>query len=265
MIPQREPRIIFFDLETIPDLRQALLVWPGLSDFPGRTLKATLNSIVCFGYKVYGSDEPAKVISAWDFPEWLVDVNDDTPLLKAAMEILEGADAVITQNGKSFDEKVLNTRLLLKGLPLFPPTKHVDTKLLAKRFSFFSNSLKYLAEQLTESRKMENEGWSLWVKTHGRDPEACRTMSTYCAQDVEALEAIFRKLRAVSSGANALPNFNLFNIGQGAEPVCPTCGSTRMIKNGVRYTGLTPYQRMRCQDCGASSRTDVKSKIPRAL
>lgn len=259
-----EPRVVLYDIETLPDLQQALHVWPSLSNYPGLTFKASINSVCCFGWKVLG-EEKANVICAWDFPEWNVNVNDDIPLLKSAYEVLNSADAVITQNGKKFDEPFLQTRFLLKDLPGLPPTKHVDTKQLAKKFSFFSNSLKYLAEQLTEQRKMENEGWSLWVKVHGRDAAAMKLMSEYCAQDVEALEAVFRKLRRASGGANALPNHNLFNVAQGGLNCCPHCGSTRLMKNGVRHSQTGSYQRYHCNDCFASSRTDVRDRLPRSL
>lgn len=259
-----EPRVVCFDLETLPIMRQALLVWPQLSNFPGRTLKASLNSICCFGYKVLGEGE-ARVISAWDFPEWSADVNDDTPLLKAALEVLEGADALVTQNGKSFDEKVLQTRLLLRGLPNLPTLNHVDTKLLAKKFSFFSNSLKYLAEQLTEERKQENEGWNLWVRVYDRDPLACAEMAEYCKHDVKTTEAIYKKLRVAAKGANVLPNYNLFAQGGEGRNLCPHCGSSRLKSEGVRSTKTRTYRRYNCKDCGAWSHTDLNDRMPRAL
>lgn len=260
-----EPRVVFLDLETLPNLRQALHVWPQLSNFPGRTLKASINSIICFGYKVLGESE-ARTISAWDFPEWDTDVNNDVPLLKEALKVLEGADAIITQNGKSFDEKVLQTRLLLNGLPGLPNLSHVDTKLLAKRYSFFSNSLKYLAEQLTpETPKQDNEGWNLWVRVYDREEDACLIMEEYCRNDVLALEAIYKRLRPAARGANSLPNYNLFTVGGSGKNLCPHCGSTRIKSEGIRSTKTRTYRRYVCHDCKAWSHTDINDRLPRAL
>jgi predicted RNA-binding Zn-ribbon protein involved in translation (DUF1610 family) len=264
------PRILIYDLETIPNLSKALHAWPGLSDFPGRTLKASLSSICCFGYKIFGEDAPARVICAWDFPEWERNVNDDRALLEKVLPLFEDVDAVITQNGKAFDEKVLQTRLLLNDLPAIPPGKHVDTKQLAKKFSFFSNSLKYLCEQLTEKRKQEHEGWNLWVRVHGdlprrRDPLAEEEMRGYCAQDVEATEALYRKLRRAESGKNTTANHNLFAVAQGGKNVCPTCGSSRLRSHGLRANNTMTYRRYQCLDCGASSRTDLRDRLPRPL
>ncbi len=259
-----EPRVVFYDLETLPIMRQALLVWPQLSNFPGRTLKASLNSIVCFGWKVLGEPE-AHVISAWDFPEWQQDVNNDVPLLNAALAVLGNADAVITQNGKAFDEKVLQTRLLLNGLDTLPSMNHVDTKLLAKKFAFFSNSLKYLAEQLTEERKQENEGWNLWVRTYDRDPAACAEMAEYCKHDVTTLEAIYNRLRCAQKGSNVLPNHNIYHVGGEGKNLCPHCGSTRLSSNGERTTKTMVYRRYVCLDCRGSCRTDIRDRMPRSL
>ena len=116
----RDPKIVIFDLETLPNLPEALKVWPQLSSFPGRTLKATVSSIICFGYKVVDQDMKAKCLNAWDWPEWEVDVNNDRALLEMAYEILHDADAVVTHNGKRFDWRHIQTRLKKNSLPLLP-------------------------------------------------------------------------------------------------------------------------------------------------
>jgi len=55
------PRIILWDLETLPDLKEVLKVYPSLSDFNGRTLKAQITSIISFGYKEFGKSNPVKI------------------------------------------------------------------------------------------------------------------------------------------------------------------------------------------------------------
>lgn len=257
-----EPRIVLFDLETIPDLQAALKVWPSLSNYPGQTLKASISSICCFGYKVLGEGK-THCISAWDFPAWKKNVNDDRSLLGSALSVLEGADAVITQNGRSFDWRFLQTRLALHNMPSLPKLHHIDTKLEAKRNLYlFSNSLKHMAEVLTDTRKIENEGWDLWVKTWHRDPVAQKTMAAYCRGDVDALEAIYLRLRKYSRD---IPNHNLFKFGQGEKPVCHGCGSTRLKGNGVRFVATRAYRRYQCLECGAWTRTDASDRFPRAL
>jgi hypothetical protein len=252
---------VLFDIETLPNLPEALKVWTQLSDFPGRTFAASISSVICFGYKILG-EKKTHCISAWDFPQWQKDVNDDVPLLKAALEVLMTADAIVSHNGRSFDAKFLQTRLAIKNLPSLPPVQHVDTKNEAKRnLKLFSNSLKHACEQLTGARKLQNDGWDLWIKTHARDAKAQEKMRTYCKGDVIALEALYLKLRKYSKDT---PNHNIHQIGN-SKNLCHACGSSRLRSEGIRSTQTQTYRRYNCKDCGAWTRTDSKDRWPRPI
>lgn len=252
------PRIILFDIETLPNLPEALKVWPQLSSYPGQTLKASITSIICAGWKVLG--EPGvSCINAWDFPQWSSDVNDDSEVVRAIYEVLKDADCVVTHNGRRFDWKFVQTRLIYHGLAPLPKIHHVDTCAESKRnLMVFNNRLNTVARFLTEKEKMEHEGWELWVKVHGRVLEAMETMSRYCQQDVLVLEEVFQKLRPVIT---SLPNYNLFSPLK--EKSCPNCGSSRLKSEGKRHTSTRSYRRYCCQDCKSWSRTDLKDEAPR--
>lgn len=253
-----EPRIILFDIESLPNPFAALEVWPQISNYPGLTLKASINSIACVGYKVLGSAE-VNCLHSWDFPEWEKNVNDDGPLCRALYDILKDADCVVGHNSKRFDWKFIQTRFLYHGLPLLPKLHHVDTCAEAKRNLYmFNNSLNTIARFLTDTEKMPHEGWPLWVKTYYRDPEAMKTMSEYCMKDVLVLEEVFFKLRPV---IKSLPNYNLFSPMKVNS--CPSCGSTRLYSNGKRYTKTRIYRRYFCPDCKGWSHTDLKDEVPR--
>lgn len=255
---KRKPRILILDLETIPNLPEALKVWTQLSDFPGRTLKATISTIICFGYKVVGEGE-AKCLNAWDYPNWLTNVNDDSRLVRDAARIIKTADVIVFQNGKRFDWKFLQTRLLINGLSPLPSILSVDTKNEAKKHLLaFSNSLKHLASQFTDAEKMENEGWDLWVKVHGRDKFAQDVMSTYCKHDILATEAVFNALRPL---IKTLPNMNQFKL---EENVCPNCGGHDLRRRGMRLLKERMVQRFKCFGCGAWSNNTVKSLTPKS-
>lgn len=252
---KNKPKIVLFDLEVLRD-NSAITAdkWFGMSNWPGRTLKGDINSICCFGYK-YLNGEPAESINAWDFPGWEFSVNDDGEVVAAAYAILKEADAVITHNGKSFDMKLLNTRLQKHGFPPLPPIPHIDTKVLAKRnLSMFSNSLNELAKFFNLELKM-GTGSELWDRVMNREQAAMDHMAAYCAQDVEVLEQVFLKLRPFSKN---VPNYNLFS--EGLDIVCPNCGGRHYHKNGTRLTKTTVYQRYLCQDCGTSFKTDKKDE-----
>jgi len=253
------PRIILFDLEIIPNLQEALKAWTSLSSYPGITLRASITSIACMGWKVFG-EEAVHCINAWDYPEWLEDVNNDRRVVEAAYEVLHSADCVISHNGKRFDWKFLQTRLLYHGMTPLPKMHHVDTCAEAKKNIFaLNNRLNTLAQFLTDEEKLEHgEGWKLWIRTYNRDKEAQDLMERYCKQDVLVTEKVFRKLRPM---INSLPNFNLFSPLK--EKACPNCGSSRLASNGKRYTATRVYRRYLCHDCKKWSHTDLKDEVPR--
>lgn len=254
-----EPKIIIFDLETLPNLKEALKVWPKLSDYPGLTLKATITSIICAGWKILG-DKKVHCINAWDFKAWGTDVNNDYDLCVAMSKVLEDADCVVTHNGKGFDFKYFQTRLLINRLPLLPKIHHVDTKNIAKSNLFlFNNRLQTLAEFLVNESKLQHSGWDMWVQVHGRDPKAMNLMEKYCKQDVNVLEKVLQVLRPLVK----LPNYNAYLPGQ--TFVCPNCQSTRIQKRGTRMVGLSIYTRYWCRDCDSWSRTDSSDKNPRHI
>src|SRR3990167_7192941 len=162
MNKSNKPRIILFDLETIPDLQAAMEVFPSLSDYPGLTLKASINSIISFGYKIF---EEGKIhcINRWDFPG--KDLNNDKPVCLAAYDILKDADFIVTFNGKKFDWRFLQTRLLYHGLQTLPQIVHIDVCQESKKHLFmFNNRLNTLAKFLTNTEKHKHSGWDLWVK-----------------------------------------------------------------------------------------------------
>jgi len=101
------------------------------------------------------------------------------------------------------------------------------------------------------------------VKTHKRDPEAMRKMAKYCKQDVNLLEKVYELLIPFSA---KIPNHNMFSKGKPkSSRVCPSCGSSRLKSNGMRYTQTNSYRRYRCIDCHSWSRTDSKDLMFRSI
>jgi len=253
-VNKKRPKIVIFDLETLPILPEVMRVLPGMSDYYGRTLKADINSIICFGYKVYG-DRSTKCINAWDFSAWKKCVNDDYEICKISYEILKDADAIVTHNGTRFDWKFLQTRLFIHKLPSLPKIQHIDTRILAKRFLFlFDNKLNTVAKH-AGTRKLKHDGWDMWTAVSKRDLKYMRLMTRYCKQDVNALEAIFKRLLPF---VTTLPNYNMFRR-DGSE-CCPNCGGFNLKSEGIRATKEKTYRKYCCKDCGTWIKGHVKSK-----
>lgn len=253
-----QPKIIVWDIETIPNLKKALEYWPELSNFYGKTLKATITSIACIGWK-YAGGSKVECINAWDFSRWDKNRNDDYSVCKAFHEIIKDADAIVTQNGRRFDWKHLQTRLIHHGLDPLHKIPHIDTKVLASKNLFMiNNKLGTLGREFVKDDKLDNGGWQLWVDTWHKKPEALKLMEKYCKQDVELLDKVFQVLKPF---AKNLPNFNHWS----SEKVCPNCGSDNVYFNGWHHTQAMSYRRMFCKDCRSHSKLVGKNEHPRNL
>lgn len=241
-------RIILFDLETLTNLPEAMKFFPSLGDYPGLTLRASINSIICCGWKVLG-EKRTHCINAWDFPKrWRKSVNDDYEVVKAAAKILQDADVVVTHNGKRFDWKFLQTRLLFHKLPPLPPILHIDTCQESKKHLYvLNNRLNTLAKFLKQPKKLENGGWDLWVAVSNREEKAMRLMEKYCKQDVRVLEGIFNEMRPFMK---SLPNVNALRE---EGDLCANCGGQSLRKNGFHVTRQGRKQRLQCLKCGSWS------------
>lgn len=258
-------KIVLFDIETLPDLREVMRIFPGLSNYYGLTLKAQINSIICCGWKVFGDKKKANVINAWDDKErWAKNKNDDRYVLEKMLDVMKDADAVVTHNGKRFDWKFFQTRLMLNGFNPIHEIPHIDTCQLAKKnLMMFNNRLNNLGQAFVKDKKIENGGWDLWTRIQFEDRKKDKVlMSKYCAQDVDLLEKLFKKLRPF---AKNIPNHNLDNKDAGKKECCPNCGSTRLHSNGYRHTKTSSYKRMICGDCNSWSRADIKGKNLRSI
>lgn len=252
-----QPKIVFLDLETLPDLNQILNYWPQVSNYPGLSLKANLNSIICVGYKILGQKK-TYCKCAWDFPEWKKDKNNDRRLCEFLQELFKDAQAVVTHNGKRFDWKFLQTRMLIHELNPLDNIHHIDTKQILKSNLFlFNNKLNTAGKVFLKDQKIKNGGWDLWVKVHNDVSSAKKLMKSYCRKDVELLEKLYLKLRPFIKN---IPNYNLYYYN--GKPLCPNCGAEDTFKNGTRASRTRIMQRYQCAQCGTQFSVPKKG-VPR--
>lgn len=258
-----KPRILFLDIEILADMNKVREIFFSIGDWPGRTMKANINSVICFGYKWLGEGK-TECLNAWDYKSWRKDINDDKALLQDVIEIINQADAVVFHYGDGFDWPFLETRLAVHNLSILPKINRIDTKkILKNKYFMYSNSLKYAAEEFLGIKKKETGGIKLWTAVSKRDKKAQKLMSEYCKQDVRVLEKLYLKLRPHITN---VPNHNAFRK-DGAE-CCPNCGGFNLMKDGYRLVSSTWFQKLACQDCGTPFKTpsDRKlGKIPKVL
>lgn len=241
------PKVLVFDIETAPIMAQVWDIWDQ---------NVGLNQIVKDWHILswaakWLSDSEDKVM--YMSQEKAKSIEDDTEILKGIWALLDEADFVITQNGKSFDHKKLNARFVMKGLQ--PPSsyRHIDIKIIAKRhFAFTSNRLEYMTDKLnTKYKKLKHEkfsGFELWRECLLGNKAAWKEMEKYNKHDVLALEELYKKLIPWDNSIN-------FNVTHDSTETVCKCGSLEFVKNGHSYTSTGRYARFRCKLCGSELRS----------
>ena len=249
-----KPRVLVYDIETAPILANVWGIW---EQNVGLNMIEQDWHILAWAAKWLG-DPASKIMYADQRNAKKVD--DDKKLLEGIWKLLDEADIVITQNGKSFDEKKLNARFVLNGMK--PPSsyRHIDTKQIAsKKFAFTSNKLEYMTSKLcTKYKKLTHKkfpGYELWRECLAGNLQAWKEMEKYNKYDVLSLEELYTKLQAWDNSIN----FSVFS--DDLSYTC-NCGSTNIQKNGYAYGKFGKYQRYYCGDCGAEvrGRTNLLSK-----
>jgi hypothetical protein len=190
-------------------------------------------------------------------------VRDDKALAGEIRELLDDADIVVAQNGKKFDVRKINARLIEHGYPPPRPFRVVDTLIVAKKyFAFTSQKLAWTSAHLTNVPKDEHKkypGFDLWKACLADDPGAWKEMKKYNRRDVQATEEVYLKLRPWIENH---PNIGAYEPSE--QSVCPKCGSDKLQHQGYRVLQQGKYPRFQCQNCGGWSR-GKEMLVPLAL
>lgn len=240
-----KPKVLIYDIETAPILGYVWGLWDN---------NVALNQIesdwhvLSWSAKWLG-DPPNKVM--YMDQRGAKNIEDDRDILKKIWLLLDEADIVVTQNGKSFDQKKLNARFILHGFQ--PPSsyKHIDTKLIAqKHFGFTSNKLEYMTDKLcVKYKKLKHTkypGFEMWRQCMSGNISAWKEMERYNKHDVLALEELYNKLAPWDNSIN----FALYTDSLAEKCKC----GGGLIKNGFYYTNVGKYQRYKCKGCGSELR-----------
>jgi hypothetical protein len=240
-----KPKILVMDIETAPILAH---VWQLFDVTVGLNQIVSDWHLLSWSAKWLGEKEIFYMDQRHE-----KNVQNDKKLLEGMWKLLDECDAVLTQNGKRFDIKKLNTRFVINGMQ--PPSsyKHIDTYQIAKsKFGFTSNKLEYMTDKLcTKYKKLKHKkfpGHEMWFECLKGNKKAWKAMEKYNKYDVLSLEELYTKLAPWESPIN----FSLYE--DHLTPTC-SCGSTKFIKIGYAYTGTGKFQRYRCKSCGSETRS----------
>ena len=184
-------------------------------------------------------------------------VRNDKALVHELWKLLDEADIVVAQNGKRFDIRKVNARLLQLGCRPYSPIRVVDTYQVAKSVAgFSSNKLAWLSGVLSpDTPKLDHRkypGIELWKACLQDSRLAWAEMKKYNIRDVVATEAVYLELRPWMKGH---PNIGAYS--DAGIPTCTNCGSTKLQARGTTVTQQGNYQRFQCQACGSWSRSKV--------
>lgn len=169
---------------------------------------------------------------------------DDKKVVEALSKAIIKADEIVYHNGKKFDWKKLNARVILNDLPPIPKPRECDTLLQArKHFGFTCNRLDYLGKIFNLGGKIHTDN-ELWLRCLQGDKKALNEMFEYNKRDVILLEDVYNKMKPhIDVGFNT-------NLNRELGLNCPACASYNYQKRGYTTTLSCKYQRYQCQDCG---------------
>lgn len=234
------PRVLLFDIETAPHTVytfQCIKAWIN----PNQIIKAS--EIMCFAAKWLG----APLVM---FDSYQRDKNDKR-VVRQIRSLLCAADVVVAHNGRAFDHKHVNTRMLFHGMKPPTPYKTVDTYRMSQSlFVFPRHKLDGIARYLASKGKVEHEGFALWEKCMRREHAAWKRMEKYNIQDVLLLEEIYLRFRPWDKKH---PNIGLMHEDGIAR--CVACGSSALRETGTTsYTAARTFPVFECRTCGKMMR-----------
>jgi transposase-like protein len=242
--PKSGAKILLVDTENTP-----ILTWLwhlGKQSYVGPEFVERDWNEVCWSAKwLYDS----KVMSGVQTPEEAI-LGDDKRIMKELLNLMNKADIIIGHNINNFDEKKINTRLILNKLSPPSPYQTIDTLTVAKKhFKFSSNKLDYLGKMLLNKEKIRTN-FSLWRRCIAGDLKALRFMSKYCNRDVNLLEGVYIEERP---WIKSHPNVAIYD--DCVDSMCPACGSKDLSFNGDYYiTMVSKFESLKCNVCGSYSR-----------
>lgn len=242
-------KILTFDVETSP---VEAYVWGLWDQNIGLDFIKTDWTILSWAAKWLGK---SKIIYQDAGGRGAKKVRDDKPILKGIRDLLDEADIIVAQNGKRFDVKKVNARLIQHGIAPPSPYRVVDTLLVARKyFAFTSQKLAWTSKLLTDAPKDKHKkfpGFELWEECLKDNPLAWAEMKKYNVQDVRTTEKVYLKLRP---WIEQHPNLGVYDESE--RPICPKCGSDNITRQGKRVVvkQQSSYLRYKCESCGGWAR-----------
>jgi DNA polymerase elongation subunit (family B) len=235
-------KVLFIDIETSPNLAWTFELKRA---YIGIEAIVEPSRMLCFA--ACWLDKPDRIEF---YSEWK---HGHEGMLAAAYRLLSEADVVVHYNGERFDEPRMNQEFAQLGWAPPAPFQRIDLwRTISRRFSLPSQKLDYVLRHFGLGGKQSTGGMRLWIGVMNGVEKDRAKMEEYNRNDVAIMVPLYAKLRPWIVGH---PNLNLYAVdGDGDGWNCPTCESSDVQRRGFQRTGVSTYQRYRCNRCGSWSR-----------
>ena len=230
-----DARVLTIDIERLPGLAR---VFDQKTNFVSHRNFIQSPETICFAARWYGEKTPI-FEAAW---------NDREAMVRRSWELYDEATAVVTFNGKRFDDKHLKALWFEAGYAPPRPWKPIDLFPAVKQFGYLSSSLDYVTKRLGRPGKVDAYNMDMAFAAMEGDEKAQKRLRRYNIGDIELTEWLYDRLRGW------MPNHP--HLGAPSDgKTCNQCGSDKLKAQPTKYRAVViDYALMRCERCGANIR-----------
>ncbi len=203
------------------------------------------------------SEESRVITIQWMFEgdkkvSWLTwdDNQDDAAMLRKFADAVKGAKVAVSQNGKSFDHKVLNWRMNVNNIPPLHTMTIFDTLTLSRAaFRPPSHKLDYRSKAYGLGGKIRMF-LPDWIDVVERKPGSLEKMVKYGCKDILDLRTIFwRELPYYKSLPADIALLVYPVADKVAKHVCPMCAKNHQSKFNVIPIRRKNVTHLKCERC----------------
>jgi uncharacterized protein YprB with RNaseH-like and TPR domain len=157
-------------------------------------LKADFGYCLCASVKPLG--HPPITARIDDSPGYKSEPWNDKHVVCKIRDILNNADMLISWNGRRFDWKFLQTRLMMHGETPLQPALHIDVYYQSRyKLLLASNRLDHVDRFLHGDSEKTSLHGQIWQKAACGDRGSLDYVVEHCEKDVGVLERVFYDLK----------------------------------------------------------------------
>jgi len=231
----RMPRVLVYDIETTPVLAWIWRCGEQVVNHGQLHSEVNTTKIICITYRwLHESKAKALIFN--------LKTLDDSEIVKQFDVLVKQADVIIGKNNNRFDNKHINFRRMIHGLPAIPDWTTMSDDLevqMRRHFNMQSYSLDYFSKLMGQSGKikMELQDWIDIVQF--KNKKKLKKMVTYGKKDADDTAELILKVWPYVT-----PKFNYATHLDTA--CCITCGHSGITKDRIKTQSSGQVQTFWC-------------------